>query len=108
MSEFVEQKEYTWMVYEDNQTWAIPKRPKFVIKGTTEAVDRLVKQLNYDREEQGQPMLRDTKMTADIIRSFDSVEQYNELVEAKRQSIYEDELNRRAGHTARSIVSGVT
>ena len=83
-----------WMVYEDNETWAVPKRPKFVIRDTAEKIDELIKHMEYSRDCMGQQSARDTHFSAEPIREFESVEVYKQLEDAYIQGMIEAERAR--------------
>ena len=70
-------EQMTWMIFEDNKAWAIRKRPKFVVKGTAEAVESLIKRLEQARYVLGHDMSSDTYLRSEPIRSFESVESYD-------------------------------
>jgi hypothetical protein len=84
-----------WMIFEDNQTWAVPKRPKFIIEGTSEDVDALITEIEFSRTAMGAAMARDTRLVAEPIRLFADVEQYRACERAVFESRMISELNHR-------------
>lgn len=82
----------TYMVFENNDKWAISTRPKFVIKGTRAEVDALLADLEISRSRMGEN--NGNHLTAYPIPSFDSVEHYytvaNKIKEDLREQAFHD------------------
>ena len=86
----------TWMIFEDNVTWAIPKRPKFVITGTQTDIEKLIERIEFSRIAVGYPMAPDTHLTAEPIRMFESIDKYNELETAHYKKCIDADIKHRA------------
>ena len=71
-----------WMLYQEDNTWAIPKRPMFVVQGTREEVDLLAKGLEHDARIHG-GLKPGKRITAEPIMRFESPEAFRD--EQKRR-----------------------
>jgi hypothetical protein len=88
--------QHTWMIFEDNKTWAVPKRPKFVIKGSSQEIDSLIKRLEMTRYALGHNLAQDTHLSAEPIRTFESVDSYDAQEKAHFEAMLLNDVRMRA------------
>lgn len=81
----------TWLVSEVNQTWAVPKRAKFIVGGKQEDVDDLLKELNMDLK-----FGSDVRLEAAPVRVYLNVKHYRNCEMAYVAARMKEEEERRA------------
>ena len=89
-----------WMIYQNDETWVIPKRPMFVVQGTKEAVNHLVEGLERDTRIHG-ALKYGERITAEPIMRFESPEAFRDEQKRRLDALSERELR---GHVGGSFL----
>jgi hypothetical protein len=95
------------MVYEENKTWAVPKRPKFVVEDASRSeMEEFIGHLKFSDNSMSPALSRDTYLTFEPIRSFETVDDYFEKEKIFCDNMYRAELELRSKKTFLSGLSG--
>lgn len=89
-------KRHVWMCYEDHNTYAVPKKPRFMIRATAEEMDQLMSDLECLRIGVEDVTKLDTKFTYEGLPFFSSVDVYHATARAVAQRRIEVEISRRS------------